>query len=241
MYCKKCGNEQETGEKFCPKCGTPFLLEDDKASSKGNFISEVNPKNEVNESFKVRLIKGLYMAFSLIIPLLGLILYFIKRKKNKVLANSILACTIIGFVFNIVIYNNYYSDEFGNASFEKQPFESYEEFDNEENGASKSYSKEDDRILQQMMEIHNKRKKLFSAIEESYNVYRAHLANGYYYGSSPEWSKLIDYRKEMENLCDEYIRLAYQLTDNESIVEEAKRQKQQIMSAFDDMELSPSY
>lgn len=238
MYCIKCGTKQEEGEKFCPKCGTPFIVED-------NFVSEskskINLKQEANKDLKVRFKEGLYVAFSLTIPLLGLILYFIKRKKNKVLANSILVCTIIGFVFNIVIYNNYYSDEFGNASFEKEPFESYEEFDNEENGASKNSSKEDDRILQQMMEIDNKRKKLFSAIEESYNAYRVHLANGYYYGSSPEWGKLIDYRKKMENLCDEYIRLANQLTDNESIVEEAKIQKQQIMSAFDDMELSPSY
>ena len=25
MYCKKCGNMQKNGEKFCPKCGTPYL------------------------------------------------------------------------------------------------------------------------------------------------------------------------------------------------------------------------
>ena len=24
MYCKKCGTEQHLGQKFCPKCGTPF-------------------------------------------------------------------------------------------------------------------------------------------------------------------------------------------------------------------------
>lgn len=25
MYCKKCGTEQKDGQKFCPKCGTPYL------------------------------------------------------------------------------------------------------------------------------------------------------------------------------------------------------------------------
>ena len=24
MYCKKCGTKQKEGQKFCPKCGTPF-------------------------------------------------------------------------------------------------------------------------------------------------------------------------------------------------------------------------
>lgn len=26
MYCKKCGTEQKSGQKFCPKCGTPFVV-----------------------------------------------------------------------------------------------------------------------------------------------------------------------------------------------------------------------
>lgn len=27
MYCKKCGTEQEEGQKFCPNCGTPFVID----------------------------------------------------------------------------------------------------------------------------------------------------------------------------------------------------------------------
>lgn len=33
MYCKKCGNMQKNGEKFCPKCGTPYLSENSKELS----------------------------------------------------------------------------------------------------------------------------------------------------------------------------------------------------------------
>ena len=121
MYCKKCGNKQEEGEKFCPKCGTPFTVEDNQGTLKDNLMSdskdEMNLRQETKKNFKVRFKEGLCVILSLMIPLLGLILYFIKRKENKVLANSILACTIIGIVFNIVIYNN--SDEFGNVFFEK--------------------------------------------------------------------------------------------------------------------------
>ncbi len=35
MYCKKCGTEQHDGQKFCPKCGEPFLDENGKPYLKG--------------------------------------------------------------------------------------------------------------------------------------------------------------------------------------------------------------
>ncbi len=35
MYCKKCGTEQKDGQKFCPKCGEPFLDENGKPYLKG--------------------------------------------------------------------------------------------------------------------------------------------------------------------------------------------------------------
>lgn len=56
MYCKKCGTEQKDGQKFCPKCGEPFLNDSPKqslekgqsndyrenASSHSSIPSEVN-------------------------------------------------------------------------------------------------------------------------------------------------------------------------------------------------------
>ena len=35
MFCKKCGTEQREGQKFCPKCGEPFLDENGKPYLKG--------------------------------------------------------------------------------------------------------------------------------------------------------------------------------------------------------------
>ena len=35
MYCKKCGREQKDGQKFCPKCGEPFLDENGKPYLRG--------------------------------------------------------------------------------------------------------------------------------------------------------------------------------------------------------------
>lgn len=31
MYCKKCGTEQKEGQKFCPKCGEPFIEVNEKS------------------------------------------------------------------------------------------------------------------------------------------------------------------------------------------------------------------
>ena len=35
MYCRKCGTEQKDGQKYCPKCGEPFLDENGKPYLKG--------------------------------------------------------------------------------------------------------------------------------------------------------------------------------------------------------------
>ena len=52
MYCKKCGTEQCEGQKFCPKCGTPFLemeqsaIESKSSSSKDLPLKEKYVKEE---------------------------------------------------------------------------------------------------------------------------------------------------------------------------------------------------
>lgn len=111
-----------------------------------------------------------------------------------------------------------------------------QKYDSNSNDATSS---QDQEILTKMLVIYNKRAALLPKIEQSYNAYKAHLSAGYFYGTSPEWRRLIDYRAEIRDLCDEYIRLARQLSDNEEIVEEAERQKQGFMSAFDEMGLTP--
>lgn len=36
MYCKKCGTEQKEGQKFCPKCGEPYLVAKDTPIQNGD-------------------------------------------------------------------------------------------------------------------------------------------------------------------------------------------------------------
>lgn len=40
MFCKKCGTEQQEGQKFCPNCGEPYLDENGKPYEKG-FIKDL--------------------------------------------------------------------------------------------------------------------------------------------------------------------------------------------------------
>ncbi|MBR2777733.1 MAG: zinc-ribbon domain-containing protein [Prevotella sp.] len=47
MYCKKCGTEQKEGQKFCPKCGTPYMnVEQDDGQNYRNDIVVVVEKSQ---------------------------------------------------------------------------------------------------------------------------------------------------------------------------------------------------
>ena len=49
MYCKKCGNMQKNGEKFCPKCGTPYLSENSiELSDSGKAPVDTDAEFEAN-------------------------------------------------------------------------------------------------------------------------------------------------------------------------------------------------
>lgn len=51
MYCKKCGTEQKEGQKFCPKCGTPYIdmIEGETKSSSKNGLVEINNQQEATD------------------------------------------------------------------------------------------------------------------------------------------------------------------------------------------------
>ena len=47
MFCKKCGKEQKDGQKFCPKCGEPFLDENGKPYLRGLRKGVQDTKDDV--------------------------------------------------------------------------------------------------------------------------------------------------------------------------------------------------
>ena len=51
MYCKKCGNMQKNGEKFCPKCGTPYLsVTNNHLSNSGKTLVDNDSEFESNQN-----------------------------------------------------------------------------------------------------------------------------------------------------------------------------------------------
>lgn len=46
MYCKKCGTEQKLGQKFCPKCGTPFIILEQNDVNTEDLQNSVRTENE---------------------------------------------------------------------------------------------------------------------------------------------------------------------------------------------------
>ena len=51
MFCKKCGNMQKNGEKFCPKCGTPYILCPNDKEKKSKSLTILDTEDVCNESY----------------------------------------------------------------------------------------------------------------------------------------------------------------------------------------------
>lgn len=86
MYCKKCGTEQKLGQKFCPKCGTPFIVvegEDEKplTQNESQFENKVESKNNTKSSIASvsyrPSIKGI-IALASLVALIGIMVWIWK-------------------------------------------------------------------------------------------------------------------------------------------------------------------
>lgn len=86
MYCENCGTEIAKEAIACPKCG----------------VATKNAQNNVEDKPNM----ALNLISLLLIPILGIILYFVWRKKTPIRAKSILTYALIGwgisFVFNLI-------------------------------------------------------------------------------------------------------------------------------------------
>lgn len=54
MYCKKCGTEQVKGQRFCPKCGEPFIELNEKTEQTTSSVKEfINNPSKIGLATKV--------------------------------------------------------------------------------------------------------------------------------------------------------------------------------------------
>lgn len=81
MFCKKCGKELFDGIQYCPGCGQPITMQaiEDKANA---FMC----------------------GMSLLIPIVGIVSYFMHRKEFPTRSNTYLSWAIGGFILSLIIY-----------------------------------------------------------------------------------------------------------------------------------------
>lgn len=248
MYCKKCGTKQREGQKFCPKCGEPFLningqvyqgdlsksIKKEKEDSsnaddqpltnkesmipRGEALSSVHVSEE-NESISLEENKVESEEVS------PDFLSNTSKNKESVIYRWItgIAVVVIGFIM--------YSINSSNSSDST--------FYNQREEVREDNSKEME-VLNKMSKIYNDINSILPRVEALYNAHRQHMARGYQYATSPAWGKWQDYQAEINRLWDEYISLARQLKDNRDIIEEA-REKQRIMDNSIDEMFGPQY
>lgn len=96
MYCPKCGVLNSEDAKFCKDCGNPLSSLSIKNTT--HYEEHKSLENQTNES-----VGAAYIVLSLLIPLIGFILYFSWKKEQPQKANSLLPWAFVGIVVNIIL------------------------------------------------------------------------------------------------------------------------------------------
>ena len=304
MFCKKCGTEQKDGQKYCPKCGEPFLDENgkpylkgirkdlqdakDKLASKADELTQqgkklveekVQPqlneltekgKNLVEEKVQPKLnekidelkkvdweerktesVKSMQSFFSntdklrtatIWIAIIAVLWFFIINHGFS--ASWIwwgLAIIVVGGAFYKAKSLNDTRKMFAAILFLGlclvfySPSSSGSMSGISDDVDIEASSDKDMEILTKMSQIRGEIKSILPTVDALYQAHQQHLARGFQYASSPAWGKWQDCNKRIDDLWNEYIRLAQQLDDNDDIIEEARESKRKMDKAFMDM------
>lgn len=298
MYCKKCGTEQKDGQKFCPKCGEPFLLEDGKANmndykkdlqdAKDKMATKVDELTQLGKEYaekkvqpqlndKIEAIKSVnweekktksinkikdffsdtnkLRKSTIIIALIAVLWFFI--------FNHGFSASWIWWLFSIsfiiaAFYKTESKDEHDTLKKARWSFalalflglvfvfhgsgssSSFGGFD-VDNINVKASNDQDMEIIAKMGRIRGEINAILPQVDALYNAHQQHLARGFQYASSPAWGKWQDCRNRINDLWNEYIKLAQKLSgNNDDVIEEAEASKEKMNRAFMDM-FTPQY
>lgn len=260
MYCTKCGTEQHEGQKFCPKCGEPFL--DEKVKSQLNETIEEYKKADRKEkqTESINIFQGFFSdtaklrAATIIIALVAVLWFFIFN-------HGFSASWSWWFLAIVFIVASFYKVEFKSKDdalkktrwsllfalllgfvFITHSFNSNSKLVGmDDNGINiKANNAQEEDILMKMSRVYGEINSTLPNVEALYNVHRQYVSQGGNPNFSPAWGKWQDYNDKIDKLWDEYISLAHQLDDNEDIIREAKEKKRTMDKAFTDM-FAPHY
>lgn len=296
MYCKKCGTEQHDGQKFCPKCGEPFLDENGKPYLKGLKKDLQDAKDKLASKADELSQQGKKLVEEKVQPQLNDRIEDFKKvdweeKKTKTMntlqsflsnAEKLRKATIWVAIIAVLwffVFNHGFSASwtwwlfaiaFVIASFYKV------EAKDEADGLNKARwsfglavlfglvlifhapsgnsslgdiddvdieasSDQDMETVAEMGRIRGEIKSVLSTVEALYNAHQQHMAQGFPYASSPAWGKWQDCNKRIDDLWNDYIRLAQKLSGNhDAEVEEARESKRKMDKAFMEM-FGPHY
>lgn len=127
MFCKNCGQEMNDGMQFCPNCNTPVAAENAAPQQPYNaqppygapqqpyaqqpYVQQpygMPPVSQEPASLGLRFVCWL-------IPIVGIILYFVKKDEKPVYAKQCLKASIISIIVNTVLVSVFYGIIFAMA------------------------------------------------------------------------------------------------------------------------------
>lgn len=110
MKCQNCGAEIMNGAQFCPVCGNSAVMQVQGSGfqqpmnqgyqqygGSQNFQQPYGMQNVSNEDASL-----VIKIISFLIPIVGIILYFVKKNESPVYAKSCLTWGLIGFVVSFL-------------------------------------------------------------------------------------------------------------------------------------------
>jgi uncharacterized Zn finger protein (UPF0148 family) len=291
MYCKKCGTEQKDGQKFCPKCGEPFLDENGKPYLKGFKKDMQDAKDKLASKVDELTQQGKKLVDEKVQPHLNEKIDELKKvdwegKKNESvksiegffsntdkLRKATIGIAIVAVLW-FFIFNHGFSASwtwwlfaiaFIVAAFYKMEAKNERDALNKarwsfalsvflglififNSPSSSSMGKMSDdvgieanndhdmEILTKMSQIRGEIKSILPTVDALYQAHQQHIAQGRQYASSPAWGRWQDCNKRIDDLWNEYINLARQLSgNNDDVIDEAKESKRKMDKAFMDM------
>lgn len=100
MICKNCGNYHDDSLKQCPVCGAPAQQYQQPVYNQNATPQYAQPVNAVDEDKPSTAIN---LVSLLLLPILGIIIYFVEKDKHPIKAKSALKFGISGWVLSFVM------------------------------------------------------------------------------------------------------------------------------------------